>query len=156
MSYRASLLLILNHVNSLEIWKIWIWFTTLSACYLLLIFKSILNNNWMGFCDVRNNQGWGEYNELRPEAELRLITLASTLIISDITKAEFNFCFVIHCFMENIQKLSREMQIDFICAFKNTGQMHQADVSLETIQMLELFNQRCITHAHCERYNLLT
>ena len=27
----------------------------------------------------------------------RLITLASTLIISDITKAEFNNCFIIHC-----------------------------------------------------------
>ena len=32
----------------------------------------------------------------------RLIALAKTLIISDITKTEFNYCFIIHCFMENI------------------------------------------------------
>ena len=50
----------------------------------------------------------------------RLITLAETLIITDITKTEFNYCFIIHCFMEKIQKLLCEMQIDFICAFKNT------------------------------------
>ena len=40
----------------------------------------------------------------------RLITLAETLIIPDITKTKFNYCFIIHCFMENIQKLLREMQ----------------------------------------------
>ena len=34
----------------------------------------------------------------------RLITLAKTLIILDITKTEFNYRFVIHCFMENMQK----------------------------------------------------
>ena len=50
----------------------------------------------------------------------RLIALASTLIILDITKTEFNYCFIIHCFMENIQKLFCEMQVDFICACKNT------------------------------------
>ena len=32
--------------------------------------------------------------------------------------------------------------------------MHQAAASLETIQVLALFSQRCITHAHCARYNL--
>ena len=32
------------------------------------------------------------------------VTLAKTLIIPDITKTEFNYLFVIHCFMENIQK----------------------------------------------------
>ena len=53
---------------------------------------------------------------LRP----RLITLAETLIILDITQTEFNYCFIIHCFMENIQKLLCEMQVDFICASKNT------------------------------------
>ena len=50
----------------------------------------------------------------------RLITLVETLIISDITKTEFSYCFIIHCFMENIQKLSCEMQVDFICASRNT------------------------------------
>ena len=50
----------------------------------------------------------------------RLITLAETLIIPNITKTEFNYCFIIHCFMENIQKLLCEMQVDFICASKNT------------------------------------
>ena len=32
--------------------------------------------------------------------------------------------------------------------------MHQVAASLETIQVLALFSQRCITHAHCMRYNL--
>ena len=49
-----------------------------------------------------------------------LITLAETLIIPDVTKTEFNYCFIIHCFMENIQKLLCEMQVDFICSSKNT------------------------------------
>ena len=31
--------------------------------------------------------------------------------------------------------------------------MHQAAASLETIQVLALFSQRCITHAHCAQYN---
>ena len=56
--------------------------------------------------------------------------------------------------MENIQKLLCEMQDDFICASKIHGQTHQAAASLETIQLLALFSQRCITHAHCARYNL--
>ena len=45
--------------------------------------------------------------------------IAETLIIPDITKTEFNYCFIIHCFVENIQKLLCEMQVDFICACKN-------------------------------------
>ena len=32
--------------------------------------------------------------------------------------------------------------------------MHQADELLETIQVLALFSQRCITHADCCWYNL--
>ena len=36
---------------------------------------------------------------------LRLITLAVALINPDITKTELSYCFIIHCFMENIQKL---------------------------------------------------
>ena len=50
----------------------------------------------------------------------RLITLAETLIIPDITKTKLNYCFIIRCFMENIQKLLCEMEVDFICACKNT------------------------------------
>ena len=51
----------------------------------------------------------------------RLIALAETLITLDITKTEFNYCFLIHCCMENIQiKLLCEIQVDFICASKNT------------------------------------
>ena len=42
----------------------------------------------------------------------RLITLAETLVIPDITKTEFNYCFIINCFMENMC----EIQVDFICA----------------------------------------
>ena len=41
--------------------------------------------------------------------EALLNTFAETLIIPDITKTEFKYCF-----MENIQKLLCEMQIDFI------------------------------------------
>ena len=37
---------------------------------------------------------------------------------------------------------------------KIQGQTHQAAASLETIQVLALFSQRCITHAHYARYNL--
>ena len=48
------------------------------------------------------------------------ITLAETLIILDITKTEFNYLFIIHYFMENIQKLLCEMPVDFIGASKNT------------------------------------
>ena len=33
--------------------------------------------------------------------QLRLITLPETLIIPDITKTSSNYCFIIHCFMEN-------------------------------------------------------
>ena len=36
--------------------------------------------------------------------KLRLITLAEILIIPDITKTEFNYCFIMHCFTENIPK----------------------------------------------------
>ena len=60
-----------------------------------------------------------------------IITLAETLIIPDITKTElFNYCFIIHCFMENIQKLLCEIQVHFICACKVQGQTHQAAASL--------------------------
>ena len=57
-------------------------------------YQLIINNNWMRFCEIRNNEGRG---------------LAETLIILDITKTEFNYCFIIHCFMENMQKLLYEM-----------------------------------------------
>ena len=63
----------------------------------------------------------------------RQITLAKTLIIPDITKTEFNYCFIIHYFMENVQKLLCELEVDFICACNIQGQMHQAAASVETI-----------------------
>ena len=34
--------------------------------------------------------------------------------------------------------------------------MDQAAASLETIQVLALFSNKCITHVHCARYNLLS
>ena len=68
--------------------------------------------NGSGFCNIRNNQGRGKCNQPR--------LIALTEIIPDITTTEFNYCFIMHCFMENIQKLLWEMQVDFICAFKNT------------------------------------
>ena len=45
----------------------------------------------------------------------RLITLAETVIIPDITKTEFSYRFIMHCLMENIQKLLCEMQVNFLC-----------------------------------------
>ena len=61
------------------------------------------------------------------------MTFAETLITPDITKTEFNYCFIIHCFMENIQKIFCEMQVDFMCTCKIPGQTHQVAASLETI-----------------------
>ena len=43
------------------------------------------------------------------------------------SKAESNYCYIVHCFMENVQTLLCEMQ----------GQTHQAAASLETIQVLK-------------------
>ena len=68
-----------------------------------------------------------------------LNTLAETLIIRDIS-----YCFIIHCFMENIQKLLCEMQ-DFICASKNT----RTNAPIKAAASLEN-----ITHAHWAWYNL--
>ena len=47
-----------------------------------------------------------------------------------------------------------KLQVDFICPLKIQGQTHQVATSLETIQVLPLFSQRCFTHAHCAWYNL--
>ena len=58
--------------------------------------------------------------------------------------------------MENIQKLLCEMQVDFISACKIQGQTHHAAASLETIQVLTLFSQRCAVrtaHSIICRYN---
>ena len=66
------------------------------------IFRKTMHNKTIiefGVCDIRKNKGLGKCNQPR------LITLASTLINLDIRKAEFNYCFVIHCFMESVQKL---------------------------------------------------
>ena len=50
-----------------------------------------------GFCDIRNNQGRDWLHLPRPW-------------LPDITKTSSNYCFIIHCFIENIQKLLCEMQ----------------------------------------------
>ena len=39
----------------------------------------IINNNWMRFCNIRNNQGRGKCYQ--PIQRPRLITIAETLII---------------------------------------------------------------------------
>ena len=83
----------------------------------------------------------------------RLITLAETLIIPNITKTEFSYCFIIHCFIENIQKLLREMCVDFICAsLKIPGQTHQAAASLETTQVRRSITKGALC-MHCAQYN---
>ena len=45
-----------------------------------------------------------EVSVMSRSQRLRLITLTETLIIPDITKAESNNCFIIHCFEENNNK----------------------------------------------------
>ena len=93
--------------------------------------------------------------KVEPSVISRLMILAETSIIPDITKTEFNECFIIQCFMENIQNLFCEMQVDFFVLLKIQGQTYQAGTSLETVKVLMLFlSQWCITHAHCVRYNL--
>ena len=67
-----------------------------------------------------------EASVISPGQRPQLITIAETLIIPDITKTEFIYCFIIHCFMENIQKLLCEMIVDFICACKNTRTSSQS------------------------------
>ena len=39
------------------------------------IIMIIINNNWMRFCDIRNNQGRGKCNQPRPEAGTDYICL---------------------------------------------------------------------------------
>ena len=41
-----------------------------------------------------------EVSVLTGSRRLRLITLSETLIFPNITKTEFNSCFIIHCFIE--------------------------------------------------------
>ena len=45
-----------------------------------------------------------EVSVISRSRRLRLITLTETLIIPDITKTEYNNCFIIHCFEENNDK----------------------------------------------------
>ena len=56
----------------------------------LSVNEHVLNNYWMRFCDIQNNQGRGR------GYRLSLITLTETLVILDITKTESNDCFIIH------------------------------------------------------------
>ena len=48
----------------------------------------------------------------------RLITLTETLINPDITNTEFIYCFIVNCFMKNLQKLLCKIQLHFVCASK--------------------------------------
>ena len=49
--------------------------------------------------------------------------------------------------MDNIDKLLCEIQVDFFVFLKIQGQTQQAAASLETIQVLMIFSQWCITCA---------
>ena len=51
------------------------------------MFTFAMNNNWMRFCDIHNNEGRGKCRQL--SRRLRLIT-TEPLIIADITKTESN------------------------------------------------------------------
>ena len=55
----------------------------------------LLNNYWVGFRDIQNNQGRGKV--ISRSRRLRLITLTETLIILDITKTvESNFLLLLY------------------------------------------------------------
>ena len=51
------------------------------------MFTFAMNNYWMKFCDIHNDEGRGKCCQL--SRRLRLIT-TETLIIADITKTESN------------------------------------------------------------------
>ena len=61
-----------------------------------------MNNYWMRLLRYPELQGRGKCYQ--PSRRPRLITLTETLIILDITKTEFNNCFIIHCFEKNNDK----------------------------------------------------
>ena len=60
--------------------------------FVVISFKTMYNTTIIrfSFCDILHNQGLGKCYQPRPSA--RLITLTSTLIILDITKASSNNC----------------------------------------------------------------
>ena len=91
-----------------------LWLTRMSDLsrfvYIGRLGWNLTPKGWIGwgFCDIRN-QGCGKCNQLRPESDYtfrgrRVITLAETLIIPDITKTEFSYCFIIHYLWKNIFK----------------------------------------------------
>ena len=88
--------------------------------------------------------GWGFCDQPRPEAE-------ADYTCRDLDYSgyhtEFNYCFIILCFLENIQKLLFEMQVDFFVLLNTRTNAPSGRISVETIQVLSLFSQRCITHA---------
>ena len=79
--------------------------------------------------------------------------LAETLIIPHIRKNQIQLLFYYTCFMENIQKLLCEMQVDFICACTNTrtkapsGRITQNHSSAHAVWPR-------VRSAHCAWYNL--
>ena len=65
-------------------------FRYLQHCVCLYFFQTMYNKTIIrfGFCDIPNNQGLGKCYQPRPLA--RPLTLTSTLIIPDTTKASSN------------------------------------------------------------------
>ena len=91
----------------------------------------IINNNWMSFYDILNNQGLGKCKQPRSEAEADYT--CRDLDYSGYHKNRIQLLFYYsYGFMENIQKLLCEMQVDFICALlvlykdKRTKKPHQS------------------------------
>ena len=71
-----------------------------------------------------------------------MITLAETLIVPDITKPEFSCLLYIVLWKISKNYCMKCKQILFVLV-KIQGQTHQEAASLETIQVLALFSQRC-------------
>ena len=110
----------------------------LSSSWLLI---RIINDNWMRLFVISGL--------IKVEAD----TLAETLIIPDITKPEFNYCFIIHCLMEHIQKLLCVMQANFICACNNT-RTNAPNVRITWNHSSARALYPKVRSAHCARYNL--
>ena len=89
------------------------------------------------FGDIRNNQGRGKCNQLRPDT-------CRDLDYSGYHKNRIQLLFYYTLSYGKYTKtIVCVMQADFICACKNTRTNTPSGRTLKTIQVLTLFSQRC-------------
>ena len=93
----------------------------------------------------RNNQGLAARVISRGRRP-RLITLAHTLVIPDITKTEFNYCFIMHCFMRNITIWGKASRFYF-CFQYTRRNAPSGRITQNHSSALALLSQRCPVRA---------